>query len=356
MMHLGTYLGRRLGSPLARLGTVALRPMSTLRSPRSPFQRPRKQTSSPSTSLEESHPAVQPARIEIFQDRNGYQYFRSRSTPLYQTRRFWIVSGALGTFCTIYYLSHLETVPMSGRTRFIDMTPEQEEQMGREAYHSVIQQYQHKILPWNHPHSVIVRKVAQRIIQVSGMNNVEWEVYVVEDPQRNAFVLPGGKIFVFTGILPIVQGEDGLAAVLGHEMAHQIARHSAEKMSWTKVIFLIRVLMSTFLDTSFLFGQILTTFGIAMPFSRKCETEADYIGLKLMAQACYDPRAAAQMWERMKHSDDSGQSLEYLSTHPNHDTRIKKIIEWLPEAIQIREAADCETTSSFYNMFRNRRF
>ncbi|KAJ3033328.1 hypothetical protein HK097_004891 [Rhizophlyctis rosea] len=178
-------------------------------------------------------------------------------------------------------------------------------------------QYGHSILPPHHPASHFVRKVAEKIVQVSGMGGLKWEVHVIDNPEKNAFVLPGGKIFVFTGILPIVQTEDGLAAVLGHEIAHQVARHSAEKLSTTQLVLLSQILLSFFIDPGFIFNRLLLQFGVLMPFSRRCEVEADYIGMKLMAQACYDPEAAVGVWKRMKEAERQAPP-EYLSTHPSN--------------------------------------
>ncbi|KAJ3292521.1 hypothetical protein HK104_005219 [Borealophlyctis nickersoniae] len=160
----------------------------------------------------------------------------------------------------------------------------------------------------------------------------------------------GGKVFVFTGIIPIVQDEDGMAAVLGHETAHQIARHSAEKLSYMKILLVGQVLLSVFFDTSFLVNKMLLEFGLLLPFSRKMEAEADYIGLKLMAQACYDPRAAIRLWERMKQAHKM-QPPAYLSTHPSTEYRIKKIKEWLPEALETYQNSDCNQTSDMFYKF-----
>ncbi|KAI9142122.1 peptidase M48 [Paraphysoderma sedebokerense] len=121
--------------------------------------------------------------------------------------------------------------------------------------------------------------------------------YVINAPVQNAFVLPGGKVFVFTGILPVVKNEDGLAVVLGHEIAHQVARHSSEKLSWLKVLMLAQFLLSFVFDTSLFFNRMFLELGILLPFSRKMEVEADEIGLMLTAQACYDPREAIGLWQ-----------------------------------------------------------
>ncbi|KAJ3120638.1 hypothetical protein HK100_012706 [Physocladia obscura] len=221
------------------------------------------------------------------------------------------------------------------------MSEFEENLMGKQSYDAILQEYGNKIIPPNHPTAQFVRRVAGNIIKVSGMSDVEWEVHLIDDPETNAFVIPGGKIFVFTGILSVVQNEDGLAAVLGHEIAHTIARHSAEKMSTMKFILLGRILLSVVFDAG-VFGKILTDVGLMKPFSRLCESEADYIGLQLMAQACYNPDSAIDMWKRMKALDHGHTRSQYLSTHPSHENRIQKITEWLPEARGVRENADCK--------------
>jgi predicted Zn-dependent protease len=139
----------------------------------------------------------------------------------------------------------------------------------------------------------------------------------------NAFVLPGGKVFVYTGILPIAQTDDGLAAILGHEIAHNVARHSAESMSRNFAILLPIRLAMIVLDTTGTtlgFGRVLMDIamglGVVRPASRKQEVEADYIGLMIMAKACYDPRAAVGVWQRMETADRDASS-EWLSTHPS---------------------------------------
>lgn len=119
-----------------------------------------------------------------------------------------------------------------------------------------------------------------------------------------------------------------MAAVLGHEIAHQLARHSAEKLSFVKIVFALQLLLSLFIDPSFIFNRLFLNFGIMMPFSRKCETEADIIGLRLMSQACFDPYEAVRMWERMdRASQKSGEGKipGFVSTHPAHKTRIEKL-------------------------------
>lgn len=138
----------------------------------------------------------------------------------------------------------------------------------------------------------------------------------------NAFVLPGGKVFVFSGIFPVCRDNDGLAAVLGHEIAHNIAQHAAEKMS-QMVLFQPVVWVLMYLDATGMtfglgrvLGSLMIELGFMRPSSREQESEADHIGLMLMAEACYDPRGAIGFWERMEKAQ-TGAPPEWLSTHPS---------------------------------------
>ncbi|CAG8436600.1 9376_t:CDS:2 [Diversispora eburnea] len=288
-----------------------------------------------------------------------YERF-DNAIPFYQKRNFWLWTSGLGGLSGIYYVSHLETVPISNRRRFMDVTPKQEELMAQQAFKQVKSHYRNKILHPSDPLVRAVKKVAARIIKVSGMQDLDWEVFVIESSERNAFVLPGGKIFVFTGILDITKNENGLAAVLGHEVrfkniyskvGHQIARHSAEKLSFFKIVMLGQIFLSLLIDPGFI-GSLLFKFAIFLPFSRKCEIEADYIGLLLMAQACFDPREAIKMWERMEQVSKG--IPQFLSTHPNHTARIQKIEKWMPEALHKRELSDCEQLYEGFRDYVNR--
>jgi len=145
--------------------------------------------------------------------------------------------------CGVVYVSNLEEVPVSHRRRFNIVSEDFEQQSGRQLYQEVMQQYGGQMLPAWHPKSMMVQKVLDRLIPHSGLGTEKnsWEVHVIADEQKNAFVIPGGKVFVFSGILDVCQGEDGLAAVLGHEIAHNVAHHAAEKMSQSGIIMLFAV-------------------------------------------------------------------------------------------------------------------
>ncbi|GMK55599.1 hypothetical protein CspeluHIS016_0206550 [Cutaneotrichosporon spelunceum] len=274
-----------------------------------------------------------------------------------------VIYGVLIGGAVIYYVAHLERVPVTKRLRFMDCSRAQEEEIGQATFSETMAQFQGKLLPPDHPVTRRVRDIAKRIVERNnlgmvkeghnlssiedvlsawlgggmesadnisatqeGNENAEWEVYVVDDPKTmNAFVIPGGKIFVFTGILQVSANDSGLATVMGHEISHVVARHGAERMSYMKVLF----------GVSF----ILETLGLDLPNSRTSETEADEIGLRLMAKACYDPSEAPKVWERMSEMGGGGGSIDILSTHPANRKRIKAEKE-LPMANDI-VAANC---------------
>lgn len=152
-----------------------------------------------------------------------------------------------------------------------------------------------------------------------------------------------GKVFVFTDILPICENDDGLATVLGHEIAHNVAHHAAEKMSSYFVASALIYALAFFFDISGNLSNILIQLGSALPNSRKQETEADFIGLRMMARACYDPDEAVQFWERMERAAQF-EPPQLLSTHPSSHNRVQKLQEWLPEARDQREMSECSST------------
>ncbi|GAA5997301.1 metalloendopeptidase [Rhodotorula paludigena] len=244
-----------------------------------------------------------------------------------------------------YYVLHLEKVPETGRWRFIDVSPAMEVQMGDQGYEEVMREYNNKVLPDWHPQARYVQGVVKRIIRANGLEEKlgpgGWKTHVVkEDGTRNAFVLPNGNIFVFTGIMSVANDEDSLACVLGHEIAHQVARHSAERMSGMKVFYGLALLLSSFgIDMGL--SQVLLNFVYSLPNSRKNETEADLIGLRLANAACFDPRAAEGLWQRMSSAEhEPGIDMSFLSTHPSSQHRTKQVREWAEQVIQDRPS-DC---------------
>jgi len=173
--------------------------------------------------------------------------------------------------------------------------------------------------------------------------NFDWEYILIDNKKvKNAWCMPGGKIAVYTGILEVTKNTNGLAAVMGHEIAHAVAKHSVERASRnvaTNVFLQVTDILSggklstvnrsTGMDTV----GLLTQMGILNPFSRKQESEADYLGLIFSSLSGYDIRETVKVWERMKEANKGKEPPEFMSTHPSSDNRIKKITEWINEVI-----------------------
>lgn len=222
--------------------------------------------------------------------------------------------------------------------------------MGEQSYSQVLEDP--KVQISNNPTEVDpVRRVAQRIIAAAKKSkyaerakSFDWEVNVIKDDRtKNAWALPGGKIAFYTGIFPEAKNENGLAAIMGHEVVHALARHGAERMSQNLAAQFGLQTASILLGGSGVTGQLAmqalglgTQVGVLLPFSRAHESEADYIGLLLAAEAGYDPRESVQLWQRMAQSSQ-GAPPEFLSTHPANETRISDLLEWMPEAMAIYE-------------------
>jgi predicted Zn-dependent protease len=176
----------------------------------------------------------------------------------------------------------------------------------------------------------------------SRISGYQWQFNLVEDPNVNAWCMPGGKVVVYTGLLPVAQNEAGLAVVMGHEIAHAIAKHGAERMSQGLVVELGGMALSEALankpeQTQNLFKKsygIGTQYGVLLPYSRLHENEADHMGLIFMAMAGYNPNEAVSFWERMAAASKGQKPPELLSTHPADSTRINNIKRLIPEAMK----------------------
>ncbi|HSF70484.1 MAG TPA: M48 family metallopeptidase [Nitrospira sp.] len=244
-----------------------------------------------------------------------------------------------------------ETNPYTGRSQFLMTSVSQEMQMGAQAYDQV--KSDPKMKQSEDPREIEpVKRVAARIVEAAKRSKYadmakqfDWEVTVIKDDKTaNAFALPGGKMAVYTGIFPMAKTEAGLAAVMGHEVVHALARHGAERMSQGQAANVgIQVLgAAAGMGTgNAALGQatmaalgVGAQVGVLLPFSRKHESEADYIGILLAADAGYDPRESVALWERMAESG-GGAPAEFMSTHPSHGTRIDQLKQWMPEAVAI---------------------
>ncbi|OLD40923.1 MAG: peptidase M48 [Nitrospirae bacterium 13_1_40CM_2_62_10] len=237
--------------------------------------------------------------------------------------------------------------PITGREQLIFFSEETENKMGIEAYRDVLRQFP---LSTNPEANAMIRRVGERIAAAANKPSYDWEFALIQDDKIiNAFCLPGGKVAFFTGILKHTQNEAGVATVMGHEVTHALQRHGVERIS--------RGILEQIAQVGAIAGAatgrvdpravqgVLMAYGVnaSLPFSRVQESEADYIGLRLMAQAGYDPHEAIAFWERMsgcprnmigKLCFRSGAGVpEFLSTHPSEETRIKNIERWIPEAM-----------------------
>jgi predicted Zn-dependent protease len=265
-----------------------------------------------------------------------------------ELRRFGFARLALGAGFLALALAGCATVPVTGRQQLNIIPASTMLSMSTQEYGDFLKE---------HPASTDqaaterVRRVGARIQkaveQYMAQNNLSsrlqgyaWEFTLVESKEVNAWCMPGGKVVVYTGILPVAKDDAGLAVVMGHEIAHAIAEHGNERMSQQLLANMGGIALSEALKSKpeqtrqmwlGAFG-VGTQVGALLPFSRLQESEADRLGLIFMAMAGYDPHSSVQFWERMS-AGKSGAPPEFLSTHPSDATRIRKIQEQIPEAM-----------------------
>jgi predicted Zn-dependent protease len=253
------------------------------------------------------------------------------------------------TLLTIIFLHSCSTVPFSGRKQ-LTLLPESElVAMGVSAYGDFMRQ---NPVSNNTPQTRLVKDIGEKIsmaatqyLQQQGLGNrisgYNWEFNLINDPTPNAWAMPGGKIVVYEGILPYTKTAEGLAVVIGHEIAHVVARHGNERMSQALLVQTGGIALQIALsekpqETQQLFMAaygVGTTVGINLPFSRSHEYEADYLGLIFMAMAGYNPNEAVGFWERMS-AMGGARPPEYLSTHPTDENRVANIQKMMPEVMQ----------------------
>lgn len=267
----------------------------------------------------------------------------SSAGPVRRGRGFRVFPLILfGLFFAYYYFGHRQPNSYTGRSQLIDLTKEQEVALGLQSYQQVLSDAQ---VISSGPDYERVQRVGRRIAKVIDDSDYQWEFSLIESPQVNAFCLPGGKVAVYSGLLRVAQSDDGLATVMGHEIAHALARHGAERMAHEKLAQLGQLAMQVAVGEMDSDQQrmILGAFGagaqygVMLPFSRSHESEADKVGLQLMARACYDPAQSIDFWKRMAEATSgAGKPPEFASTHPSDATRIEQLSSWLPEAAAIR--------------------
>ncbi len=272
-----------------------------------------------------------------------------RGTPV-AARLLPVAIGLIGV--VVFMMSSCTNGPY-GRYQLRHITNEQEKELGAQAFAQVISDSQRKGAVVHHSTPIVtkIREITTRLINAARTDevlaimklepdNFKWEVEVLDDPQVNAFCISGGKMVVYTGILPVAQTDAALAAVIGHEISHALAHHGAERMAMEEVKKLGIASVGMGLGDMDPNQQrmVLSAIGLAatyagtLPYSRRDESEADRMGLTLMAAAGYDPREAVTFWERMKEQAGAPGVPQFMSTHPGHEERISQLRELQAEA------------------------
>jgi predicted Zn-dependent protease len=245
-----------------------------------------------------------------------------------------ILSLVLGL---ILLMAGCASAPYTGRRQLLFGSEGSETKMGYQAFEQIKRQYQ---LSQDPDANALMATVGRRIADAAQRPDYRWEFVVLEGKEANAFCLPGGKVGIFTGILKYTQDEAGMATVISHEVAHALARHAGERLSQSRLAQVGGIGLGAALGgVGSLAGAAImqgyglgTQLGILLPYSRTQESEADHVGLILMAKAGYDPAQALEFWQRMM-TDEKGAKLpQFMSSHPNDANRLKEIEAFLPEA------------------------
>ena len=283
----------------------------------------------------------------------GRQQGASRGRGLFGNVR-WLILAGFAIYAVVSWMGSKETDPYTGEDAHYGATPQEESELGTQAYQQVLgdAQAQRALLPDDHQTSQQVRQIAQRLVarvpQVAAdlaalnqqptpdLSSYQWDVNVIQSEEANAFCLPGGKIAVYTGLIPVAQNADAMAVVMGHEIAHALQRHGAQRMAQQKLVQMGQVAAGV----SGIDPQVMSAigagvqYGVILPYGRKHETQADEVGLMLAAAACFNPEEAVPLWERMSGLGGGQRPPEFASTHPDPANRIQHLQSLMPQAKQ----------------------
>jgi len=273
--------------------------------------------------------------------------------------RWWVLLLFAG-YALFYWMSNRSTDPLTGETVLIDksISPEDEKQLGLQAWNELLTTEQ-PVSP-DDPNARAIREIMQRlVVKVPAVSDAlaaehglqaqhiektfDWEVNVLNSEQVNAFCLPGGKMAVYTGLIPVAQNNNAMAIVMGHEITHALLRHGAQRMTEQKLAQIGQMAgaMSGMDQSQMQAVMAVYGYGRALPYARKQESQADEMGLMLAAAACFDPQEAIPLWERMGQASGGEAPPEFSSTHPNPGTRIQNLQALMPKAMEYR-AKFCE--------------
>ncbi len=285
-----------------------------------------------------------------------------RGRGLFGNVRWWVLLAFAG-YAAYYWFSNQVVDPYTGEKALIDksLTVEDEKALGLQAYQEILAQ-ERPVDP-NSQVARQVREIASRLIAKIDVvetalaaehglqpqrisRDFEWDVNVIQSEQANAFCLPGGKMAVYTGLLPVAQNADAVAVVMGHEIAHALLRHGAQRMAQQKVaqIGQMGAGMSGMDAGTQQMVQAAMGYGMLLPYAREHETQADEVGLMLAAAACFDPQEAVPLWERMSAASGGQAPPEFSSTHPNPGTRIQNLTALMPKAMEYQRRFCPEAT------------
>ena len=269
--------------------------------------------------------------------------------------RWWVLLLFAG-YAVYYWASNRSTDPLTGETVMIDKTisPDDEKAMGLQAWNELLQTEQP--LPPNDPNAQVIRGIMQRLVAkvpevsdaLAAEHNLQaqhiektfdWDVNVLQSDQVNAFCLPGGKMAVYTGLIPVAQNNDAMAIVMGHEITHALLRHGAQRMTEQRLAQIGQMAgaMSGMDQAQMQAVMSVYGYGRALPYARKQETQADEMGLMLAAAACFNPEEAIPLWQRMDQASGGESPPEFASTHPNPGTRIQNLQALMPKAMEYRK-------------------
>ncbi|XP_031689296.1 metalloendopeptidase OMA1, mitochondrial isoform X1 [Oncorhynchus kisutch] len=275
-------------------------------------------------------------------------------------RRWQLVAGGMVAMVIMasFFLTHLDESPITGRTRLLVFSRENYMELATVTGDGYMEEFAELMVPEKDPRHQVVERVVEHLAQrnkdIPEVSSVPWRVHLVDSPTINAFVLPNGKVFMFTGMLEAVADVHQLTFILGHEMAHAVMGHSAEQASMSHVVDFLSLILLTAIwavcprDSLAVLGQWIQTkliqFLFDRPYSRKLEAEADQVGLQLAAKACADVRAGPVFWQQMEISDQlRGEPTvpEWLSTHPSHRNRVAQLDRLVPQYLELRERCSC---------------
>ena len=274
--------------------------------------------------------------------------------------RWWILILFAG-YAAWQWFGSAKVDPYTGEKAHYGATAEEEVQLGAQAFQQVVGEAnaQGALLPPDAQVSRQIREIAQRLVarvpQVTAdlaaqygqqaptdHQSFQWDVAVIQSDQANAFCLPGGKMAVYTGLLPIAQNQDGMAVVMGHEIAHALLRHGSQRMAQQKLVQMGQMAAGVALGGMDPQQQqaIMAAlgagaqYGLILPYGRNHESQADQVGLMLAAAACFNPREAIPLWERMSQLEGGERPPEFASTHPDPANRIAHLQSMMPQAEQ----------------------